>query len=373
MKNLAENEKIAVAQRGLDFVIENAQVLESDSDLFDLALASVFALSDNEAYVSALSGDEQKKVAEKLMTVFKLFKDAQIRSAVLGKLESYSSGDKALAVDFLNDYLSAAYRSGEKAANVDERSISLLGKLGNESSLSLIYSIWQSKIWPEYQATLDAALVSLSWESFADVIKIFSVSNIEDAAHYFSLLHESSQNSVEFSANSLCDIAENALLIAINNAESLKAPSKGAERTFLDFQIEAQEVLTEHQWSHAASVIQRNVVLAKSSYDSGALSEDEWVKIIRSSVRIPSHELAQSLCDMLSECNGKVEKLDRIVMGDSSEKNEMPAKSVVLALISALGELGDKTAFDTLLYVTYISYPLEVIDEAKASLAKLQW
>jgi hypothetical protein len=69
---------------------------------------------------------------------------------------------------------------------------------------------------------------------------------------------------------------------------------------------------------------------------------------------------------MLSECNGKVESF---AQGDS----KMPAKSVVLALIFALGELGDKTAFDTLLYVTYISYPLEVIDAAKASLAKLQW
>ena len=70
---------------------------------------------------------------------------------------------------------------------------------------------------------------------------------------------------------------------------------------------------------------------------------------------------------MLSECNGKVEQAGKD--GNAS----MPAKSVVLALISALGELGDKTAFDTLLFVTYLSYPLDVIDAAKASLAKLNW
>ena len=51
----------------------------------------------------------------------------------------------------------------------------------------------------------------------------------------------------------------------------------------------------------------------------------------------------------------------------------MPARSVVLALISALGEMGDKTAFDALLFVTYLSYPIDVIDAAKASLAKLNW
>ena len=69
---------------------------------------------------------------------------------------------------------------------------------------------------------------------------------------------------------------------------------------------------------------------------------------------------------MLSECNGKVETAN-------DDKLKMPAKSVVLALISALGELGDKTSFDALLYVTYLSYPPEVVDEAKKSLAALNW
>ena len=358
IKNLSEGEKNTLSQKGLDFVIENARTLGEDSDLLDLALVSVTALSADEN----LGSDEQKKISEKLMTVFRLLKDRDVRSAVLEKLEIYLNGDKTLAVDFLNDYLSSAYKSAEKSANVHERSIALLGKIGNEESLSIIYSIWQSKIWPEFKDTTDNALVTLSQESFADSIKIFSVSNMEDAAHYFSLLHKSPQ----ISQNSLCDIAENALLFAINNAESLKAQSKDAERTFLDFQIEAQEVLASHKWSHASSVIQKNVLLAKKSYDSGILSDADFAALIRTSVQIPSHELAQSLCDMLSECNGKVEDV-------SQDSPEMPAKSVVLALISALGELGDKTAFDTLLYVTYIPYPSEVIDEAKSSLAKLKW
>ena len=230
IKNLSEGEKNTLSQKGLDFVIENARTLGEDSDLLDLALVSVTALSADEN----LGSDEQKKISEKLMTVFRLLKDRDVRSAVLEKLEIYLNGDKTLAVDFLNDYLSSAYKSAEKSANVHERSIALLGKIGNEESLSIIYSIWQSKIWPEFKDTTDNALVTLSQESFADSIKIFSVSNMEDAAHYFSLLHKSPQ----ISQNSLCDIAENALLFAINNAESLKAQSKDAERTFLDFQIQ---------------------------------------------------------------------------------------------------------------------------------------
>ena len=175
IKNLSEGEKNTLSQKGLDFVIENARTLGEDSDLLDLALVSVTALSADEN----LGSDEQKKISEKLMTVFRLLKDRDVRSAVLEKLEIYLNGDKTLAVDFLNDYLSSAYKSAEKSANVHERSIALLGKIGNEESLSIIYSIWQSKIWPEFKDTTDNALVTLSQESFADSIKIFSWSNLE--------------------------------------------------------------------------------------------------------------------------------------------------------------------------------------------------
>ncbi|MBQ8679051.1 MAG: hypothetical protein IJ530_04735 [Treponema sp.] len=362
LQNLNESERFSVVKKALDFSIEHAAVLSEDEDFTKLALAAVTVLSDKKDEITKINLDEQMKISEKLMALFRLFKNKELKKAVMEKLPLYSTENSSLTVDFLNEYLLSSFKQGKNSSEVLESSIEALGKLGNEESLSIIYNIWQSKIWPEYQKTTDAALVRLSQESFADVIKIFSISTIEDAAHYFTLLHKSSK----VSQNSLCDIAENSLLIAINNAEKLKAGSETAERAFLGFQIEAHEVLTNQKWSHASSVIVKNILLAKKSYDAGILGESDFTKLIRSSVQIPSHELAQSLCDMLSECNGKVESF---AQGDS----KMPAKSVVLALIFALGELGDKTAFDTLLYVTYISYPLEVIDAAKASLAKLQW
>ena len=294
------------------------------------------------------------------MTVFRLFKNTELRRAVMDKLELYSQGSHSLFLDFLNDYLESAYKTGQSAENVLENAIITLGRIGNESSLSIIYSIWASKIWPDYQESTDSALVSLAQDSFSDVIKIFSLSQISDSSHFFSLLHKSSKNSTVF----LCEVAENSLLIAINNAEKLKAFDKDSAKRFVEFQLETHDVLCENKWSHAAAVINSNILLGKKAYEDGSMSESDFVKMIRSSVKVPSQPLAQSLTDLLSECNGKVE---------AGASNEMPAKSVVLALISALGELGDKTAFDSLLFVTYLSYPLDVIDAAKASLAKLNW
>ena len=362
MQGLEKNEVVSVTLKAFDFIIENAMVLDRDDDLAALAVASVKALPSQEQSLSIIKNEDKQLITEKIMTIFKLFKNKNLQKAILEKLEFYTGNDNSLAVSFLNDYLSTAYKTNAASENVLEDAIAVVGKIGNEESLSIIYSIWSSKIWESYHKTTDEALVLLSQDSFTDVIRIFSVSNIVDSEHYFNLLKKSSK----ISKNSLCQIAENALLFAINNAEKLKASDEGA-RKLAKFQMETHEVLTEQKWSHAASVINSNMILAKNAWNDGVISDGEFSSMIESSSKIPSSELASSLTDMLSECNGKVEK------ASSDDKVKMPAKSVVLALIIALGEMGDKTAFDTLLSVTYLSYPLEVVDEAKKSLAALNW
>ena len=363
VKNLKEKDLVSVTQKALDFSIENSSVLKDDKDLTNLALACVLVLPSDAESIKSLKNSDLQQISEKFMTIFKLFKNPELRRAIMKNLELYSGNDQSLTVLFLNDYLASAYKANENEENVLEEAIITIGKIGDNESLSIIYNIWVSKIWDKYHEAIDDALVSLSRDSFGDAIRILSSSKIEDSAHYFKILKKSDK----ISENSLCQIAENALLIAINNVENLSAKSEDSEKAFIGFQLDTQEVLTEHKWSHAASAINRNLLLAKKAYAKGTMGEKDFVRLIKTSVQIPSHDLAQNLTDMLSECNRKVEN------ASSDAKVEMPAKSVVLALITALGELGDKTAFDTLLSVTYLSYPLEVVDEAKKSLQSLNW
>ncbi|MBQ8014087.1 MAG: hypothetical protein IJ257_06815 [Treponema sp.] len=361
IQNIKDNSIFPVIKKSLDFSIEHAASLSADAEFISLTTVTVQALPSEPEKIRQLTVSSQKLISERLMAIFKIFKNKDLRKSIIEKLNLYSNDDKSLLVDFLNDYLSAAYKAGESSENVMEGAIVTLGQEGNENSLSIIYNIWSSNIWPEYKKSTDEALLLLSKDSFADVIKIFSISNIVNSAHFFNLLH----NSEKISENSLCSIAENVLLIAINNAEKMKASDEESKKAFTALQLETQEVLTKYKWSHASGVINSNVILAKKAYEDGSMTEEDFIKIIKTSVQIPSSSLAQTLTDMLSECNGKVEV--------GSADGKMPAKSVVLALISALGVLGDKTAFDTLLTVTYLTYPLEVIDAAKESLAKLNW
>ena len=363
MKESDSQQNIMLAKRGIDFVTDNYSLLSSDEDFLELTKSSILALPVESEKINQISKADLGDITKKLIAIFEIFKNKEVKAAVLSRINYYSGDDENQLIKFLNDYLSSSYKSGQSSENVLEEAIVTVGKIGNAESLSIIYSIWASKIWKEYQKSTDKALVQLSETSFADVIKIFSISRIENCLHYFNLL----KNSKEISENSLCDIAENALLIAINNAEKQKEISDEDRITLAKFQLETQKVLSDHKWSHSSSVINRNMLMAKKAYDSLILSDDDFVSLISSSVNIPSQILAQILTDFLSECNGKVESASK------GEAVKMPAKPVVLALISALGALGDKTAFDALLYVTYLTYPEDVIESAKASLQSLNW
>jgi hypothetical protein len=47
--------------------------------------------------------------------------------------------------------------------------------------------------------------------------------------------------------------------------------------------------------------------------------------------------------------------------------------AMLLGVIDALGNLGDKVAFDYLLYVGYLRYPESVKNAARSALQKLKW
>jgi hypothetical protein len=48
-------------------------------------------------------------------------------------------------------------------------------------------------------------------------------------------------------------------------------------------------------------------------------------------------------------------------------------EDLIVALVQALGEIGDKIAFDHLLYIGYLDYPERIHAAAKDSLNRLKW
>ena len=91
------------------------------------------------------------------------------------------------------------------------------------------------------------------------------------------------------------------------------------------------------------------------------MNESQFVTVINSLISIAPVDAVNPLIQYLGELNGQVER-------DGTVSQE-----VALAVINTLGAIGDKSAFDSLLSVTYLNYSEQVLSAARKALAGLKW
>ena len=96
-------------------------------------------------------------------------------------------------------------------------------------------------------------------------------------------------------------------------------------------------------------------------FDNNVISEEIFASVISSMTDISPIDSVSPLCSLLDEFNNR------------KEKNEKVPDAIVRAVINTLGAIGNKSAFDYLLAVTYLSYPEEVLAAAREALAGLRW
>lgn len=336
-----------LAESGLDFVIAYQPLLGGDRDLAALAVASALALprTGDAEYATRITG--------KLVKVFQLFSDENVRIAVLDRMVPLAAAARSTqAVGLMNDYLATSAHDAAEASPVQLAVLTALGTVGDSASLSIVYALWRERRWEAHTAQLEETLVHLSEAHTTDAIGMAMRASLTEMEAYFDVLMRGAEKTQNFRA----ELAENVLSRTIHS----RSDSAGGT-SLARLQISALHVIAEMKWMRASQLVIRYFALAREEYESGALSEPQFLDVIACVARLASPEAAAALESYLSELNGAT------AAGGSL------AKPVVLAVISALGELGDKAAFDTLLYVTYLSYPNEVVRAARDALARLKW
>ncbi|EID83995.1 hypothetical protein MSI_25880 [Treponema sp. JC4] len=128
-----------------------------------------------------------------------------------------------------------------------------------------------------------------------------------------------------------------------------------------NLQSQCLSILEENKWTRASSIAIDYLRFCKKMFDNGVIKEEYFSRVISSMAEISPIESVNTLCALLEEFNNK------------KEKDEKLSISVVKAVINTLGAIGNKTAFDYLLAVTYLSYPDEVLSAAREALAGLRW
>ena len=128
------------------------------------------------------------------------------------------------------------------------------------------------------------------------------------------------------------------------------------------FQLETVKVLADNKWTRASDLAKDYFSVAKIAYNGKFLTAEQWTGAIACVEVLASRAAVLPFTEYLDQMN------------KAQESGNAPDKAVVLAVINALANLGDKSSFDCLLYVTYVKdYPEEVAVAARNALTRLKW
>ena len=341
-----------LSKQAIDFALEHKALLGDDRDLDALALAGVLALPADS--VASLDYVSRQALSEKLVKLFSLFSSDTVRIAIVNKIASLrDSLPMEPCIVLLNDYIAnAAPAAGENG--VVKAAVRTLGEIGDSRSFSVLFACRRRQKWPGYGKDIDDAIAVLADKSLPQVIDIIREGNVKsDIRPLFDALIKNERISPVFKS----EIAENVLSETIyiaNNASSITRETVG-------LQVDALDVIVQNRWTRSAPAVLSFFDLAEREYQAGVMTDGEFVKAINAVAEIAPVDASSRLASYLAALNRQTESGAKV------------SETIALAVIGALGRIGNKSSFDTLLYVTYVSYPESVIAAARDALARLKW
>jgi len=340
----------ALHESALQFTIRNGEFLKEDPDMIALAGAA--------AKGAGISGHTQS--SKSLWELFQIFQDSYTRVEILGSLAILGKGNREV-IDNLNRFLdsenhsfrgsSPVQSSGLGALNQDypviRACIEALGFLGDSSSFPYLFSAMTTG-YPQTvtQETLKA-LESIQGNYKNYLIEIIRRGPFTEKAAAFRI----GAYNEKLNPSERGEIAQAALEVTIENSGPLES----------SLRYDAITVLTRLKWSPAVSLAVRNFYRVQSDYANGFTPKERLLEAISCLGAMGASEAAQALALQLGYYNSLTERL--------GEYDEI----IILSIINALGELGDKSAFDYLLYIGYLNYPDRIQASAREALNRLRW
>lgn len=350
VKAASEVEIVDLAKAAIEFSLNYKEILGDDSDLSALAISGITALPVE--YIENSNMAEKNLISEKLIGLYSVFEDENVKIAVLNKISSFKFSVENF-IPLLNDFV--------KNSSVNEENLVLLksvvntlGSIGNNQSFIIMLGALSEKKWEPLFENLEKSLCMLAEPLEKEILDILRRGNIKDCRRLFDLIVKKSENSQIFKA----EIAENVLLRTIYIYEN----SNSTGEDLISLQLESFDFLKKLKWTRASNTIVSYLKTARSEYDQKLLEEDKFCEIITGVSDVAPIGAIQPLATYLIFLNSKME-----------EKSSDVSENLVLAIIKSLGAIGDKNAFDALLGVTYFEYSDSVIAAARDALAKLKW
>lgn len=340
-----------LAEKAIQFALDNKEILGNDRELDALVVSAILTITPE--YVASADKLSQAEILFNFTKLFNIFSSSNtVQIAVLSKILLLK--DSIQTTEFteeLNKYLqSDGIATADKS--VLKSVISTLESIGNNKSFNILFSLYINPEFESVQNELETTLIKLAPNYIDEILYIINEKDIVKNKPLFEKIVKNSK----ISKNNLCEIAENLL-----NSSILYVENSTEKDDFTKLQIEVLQVLSSNNWTRASSSAISFFIFAKDKFTNGLISEEDMIKIVSSLINVAPIESISPLVSYLVELNSLTE------MGKSVS---IP---VVEAVIKTLGAIGNKSAFDSLLGVTYLNYPESVLSAAREALAGLKW
>jgi len=327
----------------LQFALDNFELLKNDSDMLKVISVAV----------NGLRNTGHSESLDALWRLFSGYPDSIIGAEILfamGKLGKRNSQ----IIDNINNYLmekNFLYSSGESVNYaMISACIAAIMDLGDSSSYPALFAVLCAD-YPEvisYEAQGALELIPGNYKQFL----LDTIIKNPPVEKYIAL--RAGIRSEKLSVSDRGQIAELAL------EQSLVSYSEdNADLSALRYA--SVLALIPLRWTRANALAIRNYYRVLSDFQHNIVPKERLLEAIALLGAVGNSDAALALGLQLGLINARTERY-----------GEYDAE-ITLAIVRALGLIGDKAAFDHLLYVDYLSYPDNILAAAKEAIDRLKW
>jgi hypothetical protein len=334
----------------LRFSVDNAALLGPDPQLKDLAV-----LAATEAGKAGYA-----KAIDNLWALFQGYMDQDVRRAAVAALGFVGAGEARVAEN-LNAFLASQnslFRSGSQPEYPAlEACIDSLGVLGDGSSFPVLFSAYIAGYSPAIARKAAVALGSIKGDYRGYLLRVIAKNPpLEKSAAY-----SAGMDNPNFADADRGELAEGAMAAALAAIDQSATYSPVELQSLRELRLASAKELRDLKWQKASPLVVSHFKLMMADYAKGAASKADFLESITCLGAMGSTEAAQALAIYLQFVNGQTEQ------GIPFDED------ILLATIAALGDLGDKAAFDYLLQIGYLQYTEPIKRASKEALLKLRW
>lgn len=352
LRDAANEDKYWLSSKSIDFVYENFEYLGDDRDFENFAVSAIYSIPDFEGL--KLSLESYQEIGKKLRLIYYNYTTSNnVKCAILSK---YVSLRKYYPTDELTAGINAELMKTDPAimdSTLFHSIVSALGVIGDKGSFVLLFDAYAKNKVPQYQNELKDALSNLIPQGIDLYLSLIHAKDMDYLRATYNLIN----NNSKISQNFISEIAENLL------NESILLMSNSTENTneLVSIQLGAINILDVNKCTRAASSVIAYFEVAKKEHKNSMITDSEFVSIVHALGNLAPISSVTPLIEYLESANTSVENEENV------------SYEVVTAVIKTLGAIGDKSAFDSLLAVTYLDYPDYVLSATREALAGLKW